>query len=78
MASDAHGLIRGTGTFMRVMHYVLRPLIGYCVVVYFDDILVFSKSLEEHATHGGEVLQILRKEQLYANMEKGTFGDFWC
>ena len=43
-------------------------------MVYFDDILVFSKSLEEHATHVRDVLQILRKEQLYANMEKCTFG----
>ena len=50
------GLSEAPGTFMRVMHYVLRPLIGYCVVVYFDDILVFSKSLEEHATHVRDVL----------------------
>jgi hypothetical protein len=59
---------------MRVMHYVLRPYIGVFVVVYFDDILVFSKSLKEHVDHLRAVLQTLRKERLYANMEKCTFG----
>jgi hypothetical protein len=67
------GLSQAPSTFMRVMHYVLRKLIGICVVVYFDDILVFSQSLEDHAIHLREVLQILRNERLYANMEKCTF-----
>ena len=68
------GLSEAPGTFMRVMHFVLRPYMGVFVVVYFDDILVFSKSLKEHVTHLCTVLQTLRKEQLYANMEKCLFG----
>ena len=68
------GLSEAPGTFMRVMHFVLRPYIGVFVVVYFDDILVFSKSLKEHVTHLRTVLQTLRKKQLYANMEKCLFG----
>ena len=56
------------------MHYVLRPYIGVFVVVYFDDILVFSKTMKEHLDHVGLVLQTLRKESLYANMKKCTFG----
>jgi len=43
-------------------------------VVYFDDILVFSKSLEDHVTHLKNVLQTLRNESFYANMEKCIFG----
>ena len=68
------GLSKAPGTFMRLMHYVFPPYIGEFVVVYFDDILVFSKSLKEHVTHLRTVLQTLRKEQLYANMEKCLFG----
>ena len=56
------------------MHFVLHPYIGVFVVVYFDDIVVFSKSIKEHVTHLRTVLQTLRKEQLYANMEKCLFG----
>ena len=59
---------------MRLMHHVLRPYIGVFVVVYFDDILVFSKSIQEHVTHVRTVWQTLRKERLYANMEKCLFG----
>ena len=59
---------------MRVMHYVLRPYIGIFVVVYFVDIIVFSMSLEDHVTHLRTVLQILRKERLYDNMDKCLFG----
>ena len=44
------------------------------VVVYFDDILVFSKSIKEHVTHVRTILQTLRKERLYDNMEKCLFG----
>ena len=56
------------------MHFVHRPYIGVFVVVYYDDILVFSKSLKEHVTHVRTILQTLRKEHLYANMEKCLFG----
>jgi hypothetical protein len=56
------------------MHHVLKPYIGVCVVVYFDDILVFSATLEDHVKHLRDVLQTLRKERLFANKEKCTFG----
>ena len=68
------GLSEAPGTFMRLMHFVLHPYIGVFVVVYFDDILVFSKSMKEHLKHVRTVLQTFRKERLYANMKKCTFG----
>ncbi|XP_056855374.1 uncharacterized protein LOC130504765 [Raphanus sativus] len=43
------------------------------VVVYFDDILVYSQSLEEHIDHLKAVLDVLRKEKLFANLKKCTF-----
>ena len=43
------------------------------MVVYFDDILVYSKSLDEHVEHLRCVLNVLRNENLYANFKKCTF-----
>ena len=68
------GLSEPPGTFMRLMHFVLCPYIGVFVVVYFNDILVFSKSMKDHLNHVRVVLKTLRKESLYANMKKCTFG----
>ena len=51
----------------------LEFFIGKFVVVYFDDILIFSKFLDNHIEHLRAVLAILKEEQLYANLAKWTF-----
>ena len=67
------GLTNAPSTFMRLMNHALHAFIGRFVAVYFDDILVYSKNLDEHINHFHCVLTILRKEKLYANLKKCSF-----
>eukprot|EP01018_Ginkgo_biloba_P014486 Gb_16753 [translate_table: standard] len=67
------GLTGAPSTFMRLMNTVLRPLIGKSVVFYMDDILVYSKSWPEHMQHLREVMDTLRREKLFYNLEKCSF-----
>jgi hypothetical protein len=68
------GLTNAPTTFMRLMDDVLRPFTNSFVVIYLDDILIFSRTWEEHMQHIQYVLITLLQHKLYANLEKCSFG----
>lgn len=68
------GLTNAPAAFMDLMNRVFKPFLDQFVVVFIDDILIYSKTEEEHAQHLEIVLQILRKHKLYAKLKK---CDFW-
>ena len=67
------GLTNVPAAFMDLMNQVFRPFLDRFVIVFIDDILVYSRSEEEHAMHLRCVLQTLRKHQLYAKFSKCEF-----
>lgn len=68
------GLTNGPPSFHSLMHSVLGPLLRKCVVFFFDDILIYSKTLKEHVQHLKQVFNLLRENKLYAKTSKCTFG----
>ena len=74
MACYAIGLTNAPITFMRVMTQMSQPALGICFVACFDDILVYSRYLEDQLAHLQLVLDILRREKFYGNMKRCSFG----
>jgi hypothetical protein len=64
------GLTNAHSTFIRLMNEVLRSFIGKFVMVYFNDILIYIKSLDEHIEHLRAVFGALREARLFGNLEK--------
>ncbi|RDX75081.1 Retrovirus-related Pol polyprotein from transposon 17.6, partial [Mucuna pruriens] len=67
------GLTNVPTTFMRLMNYVLRSLIGKYVFMYFDDILVYSSCIDDHVMYVRSMLLFPKQECLYTSLEKFTF-----
>nr|GFC94936.1 putative reverse transcriptase domain-containing protein [Tanacetum cinerariifolium] len=70
---NRYPLPRIDDVFMDLMNRVFHEFLDKFVIVFIDDILVFSKSKEEHEDHLRTVLQILRQEKLYAKFSKCEF-----
>ncbi|KAI0529011.1 hypothetical protein KFK09_001556 [Dendrobium nobile] len=68
------GLCNAPATFMRLMTEVLKDHLNRFCVVYFDDILIYSSSFEDHIRHLTKVLQALREHHLYLNSSKCEFA----
>ena len=67
------GLTNGPTAFMDLMHGVFQPYLDQFVIVFVDDILIYSQSEEEHEDHLRIVLQALKEHQLYAKCSKYEF-----
>ena len=67
------GLNNAPTIFMDYMNIIFRPFLDIFVVVFIDDILIYSKTPQEHETHLHLVLQTLREKKLYANLKKCEF-----
>ena len=64
------GLKNAPTAFIDLMHRVFQPYLDQFFMVFVDDILIYSKSKEEHEGHLRIVLQVLRDHQLYAKCSK--------
>jgi hypothetical protein len=67
------GLTNAPAIFMNLMNKIFMPYLDKFVIVFIDDILIYSKNKEDHAKHLRMALQVLREHQLYAKFSKCEF-----
>ncbi|GKD36251.1 putative reverse transcriptase domain-containing protein [Tanacetum coccineum] len=67
------GLTNAPAVFMDLMNRVCKPYLDKFVIVFIDDILIYSRNEEEHANHLRIILELLQKEKLYAKFSKCNF-----
>ncbi|GJT00636.1 putative reverse transcriptase domain-containing protein [Tanacetum coccineum] len=67
------GLTNAPAMFMDLMNRVCKPYLDKFVIVFIDDILIYSKSKKEHEEHLRQILKLLKKEELYAKFSKCEF-----
>lgn len=68
------GLANAPATFQTLMNRILQPFLGKFVIVYLDDIVIYSPSMDEHIRHLTAVLEVLRANTLYAKPSKCVFA----
>ncbi|GKA87498.1 putative reverse transcriptase domain-containing protein [Tanacetum coccineum] len=67
------GLTNAPAVFMDLMNRVCKPYLDKFMIVFIDDILIYSKSEEEHTEHLKLILELLKNEELYAKFSKCEF-----
>ena len=70
----AFGLSGAPGTFQGAMNQTLKPLLCRCSIVFFDDILIYNKSFEEHIDHLRQVFTLLAQDQWHIKQSKCKFA----
>jgi hypothetical protein len=68
------GLTNAQSTFQSLMNEIFKPYLRKFILVFFDDILVYSPSLQDHFKHLQLTLEVLRSNQLFAKKSKCKFG----
>ncbi|CAI7881847.1 unnamed protein product [Closterium sp. NIES-53] len=68
------GLTNAPATFQAEMNHILRLLLDECVVVYLDDILIYSRDMKQHIKHLRRVFEILQREKFYVKLSKSEFA----